>query len=162
MGNSTIVWRNGGTAGFRTFIGFDPAREVGVVVLTNSAHGADDIGLHLINRAVPLAPPTASRAEIVVAAEILEDYVGEYPLSPQFSIAVTLEDGALFAQATGQAKLPVYAESESKFFLKAVDAQISFQRDESGAVTSLILHQNGRNQLGKKVREGASSANKNN
>ena len=78
-GNTTIVWHNGGTAGIRTFLGFDPAREVGVVVLTNSAHGADDIGFHLINRAVPLTPADAptKRSEIMVAAEVLEDYVGE-------------------------------------------------------------------------------------
>lgn len=151
---SKIVWHNGGTAGFRTFIGFDPERKVGVVVLTNSGHGADDIGLHLINKDIPLAPPKApiKRTEIVVPAKVLEDYVGEYALSSQFSIAVTLETGALFIQATGQAKFPVFAESETKFFLKVVEAQISFRRDDTGAVTSLILHQGGRDQQGKKVR----------
>ncbi len=155
VGNSTIVWHNGGTAGFRTFIGFDPAREVGVVVLTNSAHGADDIGLHLINKDIPLTPPKTpiKRTEIVIEATVLKNYVGQYELSPQFSIVVTLEAGALFIQATGQSKFPVFAESSSKFFLKVVDAQISFQRDEVGAVTGLILHQNGQNQPGKKVRK---------
>lgn len=57
---STIVWHNGGTAGFRTFIGFDPDRGVGVVLLTNSAYGADDIGFHLINPAIALSPPNAA------------------------------------------------------------------------------------------------------
>ncbi len=157
VGKSKIVWHNGGTAGFRTFIGFDPEREVGVVVLTNSGHGADDIGLHLINQDIPLAPPREpiKRTEIVVPARVLEEYVGEYALSPQFSIAVTLEGGALFIQATGQGKFPVFAESESKFFLKVVEAQISFRRDETGAVTGLILHQNGQNQPGKKMRKSA-------
>jgi CubicO group peptidase (beta-lactamase class C family) len=52
-----IVWHNGGTGGFRTFIGFDPTRETGVVVLTNSGHGADDIGFHLLDPQLPLAEP---------------------------------------------------------------------------------------------------------
>ena len=91
-------------------------------------------------------------SQIVVPAKVLEDYVGEYALSPQFSITVSLEAGALFTQATGQAKFPVFAESETKFFLKIVDAQISFQRDDAGAVTGLILHQGGLKQPGKKVR----------
>ena len=153
VGNSTIVWQNGATAGFYSFVGFDPARKVGVIVLANSAHSVEDIGFHLINNDVLLASQRAAieRTEIVVRAKVLEDYVGHYELSPQFSIAVTLESGVLFIQATNQAKAPMFAESETKFFLKVVDAQISFQRDESGAVTGLILHQNGLNQRGKKV-----------
>jgi CubicO group peptidase (beta-lactamase class C family) len=56
VGDASIVWHNGGTGGFRSFLGFDPNAGVGAVVLTNSAHGADDIGFHLINPEVPLTP----------------------------------------------------------------------------------------------------------
>jgi hypothetical protein len=55
-------------------------------------------------------------------------------------------------QATGQAKLPLFAESEAKFFLKIVDAQIEFFRDDKGEVTNLVLHQGGRDVKGMKVR----------
>jgi hypothetical protein len=57
----------------------------------------------------------------------------------------------LMSQATNQPKVPLFAASESKFFLKVVDAQIVFSRNEKGEVTSLTLHQNGReiNGLGK-------------
>ena len=55
-------------------------------------------------------------------------------------------------QATGQEKFPVFAESEAKFFLKVVDAQISFVEDDSGAIVSLILYQNGANQPARKVK----------
>ena len=51
------VWHNGGTAGFRTFAGFDPDAGRAVVVLTNSGIGADDIGFHILNPALELAPP---------------------------------------------------------------------------------------------------------
>ena len=155
VGEETIVWHNGGTAGFRTFIGFDPDKGVGVVVLTNSGHGADDIGLHLINPELPLAPapaPIAERIEVAVAEDILETYVGEYELAPTFVIVVTLEGGALFMQATAQPRFPVFAESETKFFLRVVDAQVSFTKDDSGVVTGLILHQSGVDQTAPKVR----------
>lgn len=152
--NASIVWHNGGTAGFRTFIGFDPEREVGVVVLTNSAHGADDIGFHLIDPAVALAPPQPPQEfeEVDVSAEILADYVGEYQLAPGFSIVVSREEDALFIQATGQGRLPIFPSSEVEFFLRAVEAQITFQRAETGAVTGMILHQNGQDVPGRKVR----------
>ena len=151
VGDENILWHNGGTAGFHTFIGFDPDKGVGAVVLTNSVHGTDDIGFHLLNTDVPLAPAPQERFEIEVGEEVLETYVGEYELAPTFSIVVTLEDGALFVQATAQPKFPVFAESEAKFFLKVVDAQVSFTKDDSGAVTGLILHQGGANQPGRKV-----------
>ena len=78
-----------------------------------------------------------------MSAEILERYVGDYQLAPNFVITVTLEDAALFAQATGQPNIPIFPESETEFFYKVVDAQITFAMDDSGAVTQLILHQNG-------------------
>lgn len=152
VGGERIVWHNGGTGGFRTFIGFDPANGVGVVVLTNSAHGADDIGFHLVNSEMPLAPAPVDHIEVEVAENVIKAYVGEYELAPTFSIVVTLEDGALFVQATEQPKFPIFAESDTKFFLRVVDAQVSFTTDDSGAVTGMILHQNGANQPGRKVR----------
>lgn len=52
--NRTIVWHGGGTGGYRSLIAFDPVKQVGVVVLTNFAKGADDIGFHLLDPALPL------------------------------------------------------------------------------------------------------------
>jgi CubicO group peptidase (beta-lactamase class C family) len=152
VGDEKILWHNGGTAGFRTFIGFDPATSVAVVVLTNSGHGADDIGFHLINPGMPLAEPPVERIEVKVPRGILDTYVGEYELTPDFTIVVTRKRRALYVQATGQEKSQVFAESETKFFYKIVDAQISFVEDDSGAIVSLILHQNGANQPAPKVK----------
>ena len=47
-------------------------------------------------------------------------------------------------QLTGQGKLPVFPQSETLFFLKVVDAQLEFGKDEKGAY--VILHQNGNDQ----------------
>jgi len=52
--NRTIVWHGGGTGGYRALIAFDPAKRNGVIVLTNFASGADDIGFHLLDPALPL------------------------------------------------------------------------------------------------------------
>jgi D-alanyl-D-alanine-carboxypeptidase/D-alanyl-D-alanine-endopeptidase len=150
-----IVWHNGGTGGYHSFIGFDPKAGTGVVLLHNSAASVDDIGFHLLDPRLPLAAPPAPRkprTEVKLDAGVLEKYVGEYRLTPAFSIVVTREAEQLFIQATGQSKLPIFAESETGFFLKAVDAQVSFSRDSAGRVTGLVLHQNGRDVPGEKVR----------
>src|SRR5690606_21102156 len=46
-----LVWHNGGTGGYRSFVGLDPEAGVGVVVLTNlsTPAGVDDIGAHLLD-----------------------------------------------------------------------------------------------------------------
>jgi len=145
-GGTTITWHNGGTGGYRSFTGFDAARRVGVVVLTNANIGADDIGFHLLDRAMPLQVPPKVRTAVAVDSQVLDRYVGEYELAPTFHIVVTREGAGLFLQATAQPKFPIYAESESEFLLKVVDAQITFSPD------GLILHQNGQHLPGRKIR----------
>lgn len=44
-----VIWHNGGTGGYRTFAGFVKETGKGVVVLTNSNKGADDIGFRLLD-----------------------------------------------------------------------------------------------------------------
>jgi len=141
-----IVWHNGGTGGYRSFAGFDEARHVGVVVLTNANIGADDIGFHLLDATFPLQTPPKVRTAVAVDSLILERYVGEYELVPTFHIVVTRDGAGLFVQATGQPKFAIFAESETEFFFKVVDAQISFGGD------GMVLHQNGQNLPGKKIR----------
>ncbi len=82
--------------------------------------------------------------EVTVPTKVLEQYVGVYQLAPKFNIMISLENGQLISQASGQGKAPIFASSETKFFLKAVDAQIDFVKDDTGKVTSLTLHQGGR------------------
>lgn len=90
-------------------------------------------------------------AEITVDAEILKGYVGKFQLQPGFVITVTQDDTQLFAQATGQPQFEIFAESETKFFLKVVDAQITFQVGDDGVAESITLHQGGRNMPAKRI-----------
>lgn len=148
-----IIWHNGGTGGYRTWIGFDPKSRTGVVVLSNTSTeaGADDIGLHLLDPAFPLLQPPKQRHEMKVDAAILEKYTGRYQLAPNFIITVTREGDQLYAQATGQPRFEIFAESPREFFLKVVDAQLTFVVDDTGRATSIVLHQNGNNTPGKRM-----------
>jgi CubicO group peptidase (beta-lactamase class C family) len=154
--SDTIVWHNGGTGGYRTFIGLAPSRHMAVVVMTNSAgEGADDVGLHLLNSANPLHPkpvPPKQRTAITVSRDVLQRYVGNYQLAPQLVLEVTLGDSGLQVRPTGQNISDLFAESETEFFFKVVDAQISFVRDAQGAVTGLVLHQNGNDLAARRIR----------
>ncbi len=149
-----ITWHNGGTGGFRTFIGMDDAHHRGVIVLSNSTNSPDDIGFHLLEPRVPLETPPLppkARVEIALDASKLDALVGVYELAPGFQLTVTKEGSSLFAQATGQQKVQLYPESETEFFLKVVDAQVTFVKDASGKVDQIVLHQGGGNMPGKRV-----------
>lgn len=147
-----VVWHNGGTGGYRTFIGFDEANKRGAVVLSNQAVSPDDIGFHLLDERSPLAPPPSTKVhtEIAIDPAALETYVGVYQLAPTFAITITREGASLYGQATGQPRFQLFAEAATEFFLKDVDAQITFEKDPAGKVTRLILHQGGRDLPGLK------------
>ena len=118
----------------------------GAVVMTNAQGGsalADEV-MHSI--AVEYGWPDDRplvKTTVNVDPKVLADYVGTYEMTPTFSLALTVENGQLVLQASGQSKLRLFAESSTKFFPLEVDAVIEFVKDDQGKVTQLILHQGG-------------------
>lgn len=93
----------------------------------------DDIGFHLLDEHAPLAPvpSTKVRTEIAVGTAVLQIYVGVYQLFPAFALTITREGNSLYLQGTGQPKAQLHAETPTEFFLKEVDAQVTFEKDAS-------------------------------
>jgi serine-type D-Ala-D-Ala carboxypeptidase/endopeptidase len=157
-----IVWHNGGTSGYSSFVGYDPKARVGVVVLSNTQTrpGVTDIGLHLLNSksysllgANALKPPK-DRKEVVVDPKVLDGYVGRFrfPSDQGASvIRVTREGGHLVLNGDGYSGASFYAESDRDFFAKLFDAQLSFKTDSQGRATEMIFHLNGSTQRCKRI-----------
>jgi CubicO group peptidase (beta-lactamase class C family) len=158
-GGREIAWHNGGTTGFRSFVGCDPERRIGVVVLSNAATpaGVDDIGLHLLNPNLPLAhpeppEPPEHHTEIQIDPALLDHYTGRYQVTQNLIFEITREGPRLFAQGfahvAGQGivlpKFEVFAETANRFFAKVSDARITFETGPDRQATSLILHKAGR------------------
>ena len=154
-----IVWHNGGTGGYRSFVGFDQKSRVGVVVLSNSAvqEGVDDIGRHLLDTKAPLMRPPSAHTEVHIDPKAFDAYVGVYRLTPTFAIRVTRDGDHFITQATGQGQVEIFPEGDHDFFAKVVDAQITFVTDNQGRATELILHQGGFDQHAPRV-EGSDAA----
>ena len=147
-----VIEHGGGIEGFNTEIAYYPEDKLTVVVLANLNGGVPETiakALAQVAHGEKVVLPS-ERKEITVSAAVLGAYVGTYQLTPDFSIVVTFEGGQLMAQATGQPKFPLFAESETKFFLKVVEAEVEFFKNEKGEVTHLILHQGGQDQKGTK------------
>jgi CubicO group peptidase (beta-lactamase class C family) len=125
----------------------------GAVVMTNAQGGlrlADEV-MRSIAAAYhwPDFQPKV-RATVTVDPKILASYVGTYEVNPKFSLVVSVENGHLVTQATGQSSFSMLAESETKFFPTAFDAEIEFFKNDQGAVSYLMLRQNGHETKGTK------------
>ena len=144
-GPAEIVAHGGGTGGFQSFAGFDSKARVGVVVLSNvqSMPGIEDIGRHLLDQTVSLAPPAKERQQISLDPKRFDAYVGNYQLAPKFVLTVTREGDRFFTQATGQPKIEVFAMGERVFFPKVIDAELEFAVDGSGRSGKVTLRQGG-------------------
>jgi CubicO group peptidase (beta-lactamase class C family) len=153
--NRRVVAHGGGINGFNTSLARFPEEKVTVVVLRNADYGApgpgkisQDLAAILFGEKYEIP---RERVAIKIDPKILDAYVGQYELRPDFIITMTKEGDSLMTQATGQPKFEIFPESETKFFLKVVDAQVTFVKDDKGVVTHLILHQGG-DQKAKKIK----------
>jgi len=140
-----IAWHNGGTGGFRCFLGFDRGHGRGVAVLTNSAtlRGGDDIGFYALSGRT-LQPRPVERHAVTLPVADLERCVGRYRFSATSAMSVMRQGERLFFQLTGRGSIELFAESPTEFFLKVVDAQVRFIVDPDGKVTGLVTRQAGR------------------
>ncbi|MFT4851094.1 MAG: tetratricopeptide (TPR) repeat protein, partial [Sediminicola sp.] len=112
----------------------DPGNDYGIKVL-------GELGVNTENLAKP----------IVIDEKVLERYIGKYALSPEFIITVTKVGSKMMAQATGQGEFEIYPKSDTVFYLKVVEAQVTFNLNEEDQVISMTLLQGGQESTGLKV-----------
>jgi CubicO group peptidase (beta-lactamase class C family) len=141
-----VIEHAGGIEGFNTFLAYYPETKVTVAILANlNGQAPNQIAAQLADLAQGGTVQLPSeRKEIALPIATLSKYVGTYELAPGVNMMMRLVGDHLTTQLTGQQQFPVLAESETKFFLKVVDAQIEFFTDASGVVTHAVLYQNGR------------------
>jgi len=149
------ITHDGGIQGFNTSMTYYPDDKLVVAVLANlNGPGAGQISSALgkVAHGEKVVLPS-ERKEITISAQALEKHVGSYELTfPNRAVpfVITLEDGKLLAKLGQQPKFPIFAESETLFFYKVVDAQLEFVKNDKGEITGLVLHQNGRDTKGVK------------
>ncbi len=144
----TVLMHNGGTGGYRSALVLEPVRGTAAVVLANSAAepSATDLAVHVLvgspfapTPPLPPAPaPQVARAEVALSATELDRVVGRYNFGAGVEFSIVRDGDTLKAQRLGiegAPALPIYAEAPLSFFWKAVDAQLRFTADASGAVT---------------------------
>jgi D-alanyl-D-alanine carboxypeptidase len=143
------VGHGGGINGFSTGIARYPKDGVVAIVLSNYM-GAPSSGIadNLAGLCVgTYQPPKA----IALPVATLDRYVGAYVLSPTFTLTISRQGDQLISQGTNQGPAPIYASAPGEFFLKIVNAQISFMQTGDAPASALVLHQGGRDQTAPRV-----------
>jgi CubicO group peptidase (beta-lactamase class C family) len=147
------IGHGGGINGFVTDIVRYPDQRVCVVVLANvvpTNPGKIARDLAAITFGEPVALPRV-RTVAKVAPELFDTYAGRYELIADRVMTITREGDHLFAQVTGQPRLEFFPESETGFFAKVFDTQITFVKDDMGKVTHIVVHQGGRETRAKRL-----------
>lgn len=136
---STQYNHDGGTGGYRSSLQVIPAKNIVRVVLINNTQMS---GSSII-AGTRIESPRVLPKEMMLDEPLLQEYPGVYTLDQATRFTILLRDGKLWSRLTGQTFLPMFAKAKDQFFLKVVNAEIHFQR-EDGKITSLTLFQNGR------------------
>jgi len=143
------ISHGGGLQGFSSSLLRLPRARFTVVVLANALPGppgAEPGALaHLVVELClgdTLEPRPVPKIDQTLSPAALEALVGRYDYGIGI-MAITRDGDRLFAQLAGQPRAQIFPKSETEFFWKAVDAQVSFVKDTSGKVTKAVHHQNG-------------------
>ncbi len=147
-------FHGGGIEGFNTVINRFTDDEICIIILKN----VDNYQLFNANKMATAIMfgekfdlPTEHKM-IAVNKSIYKTLVGEYELEPGFILSITTDGINIYSQATGQDKFEIYPEKENFYFLKIVDAQLEFNKDDKGNITSLTLYQGGAKMPAKKIK----------
>ena len=142
-----VVSHSGGLHGFSAYLGRIPSENVTFVSLSNfqPSNFSFKHNPYSYVASILLGPEPLTQlvdTENSTQDTPLTDYVGEFDYNPAIN-NVTISDGFLFVQLPGQAKFELFRSSGDSFYLKAVAAELTFARNDSGEVVSVIHTQNG-------------------
>jgi hypothetical protein len=110
------------------------------ITFVRNEEGEVTHAIHLQGGAEIKAPKLKDEQPAEVNPAVYDDYIGEYDFG-RAVLTVTKEDDRLFAQMTGQPKFEIFPRSETEFFWKIVNAQITFVKNDKGEVTKANYRQ---------------------
>ena len=160
VGGRKVIEHGGGIEGFVTELEYYPDDQLTVAVLENvtGAAAPEEVAKKLaaLAHGEKVELPE-ERKEITLDASVLSRYTGAYQFPQQGpAMLITLENGRLVSKLGNQQPVPLFAESETMFFAKVVDAQIEFPRTAAGAKAGrMTLHQNGRDTTAERMDDAA-------
>jgi len=155
-------FKEGHAEGFRNYTVIFDQPKTGIIIMTNSSSG-EGIFQELLDallkdtftpiewegytpyNLLPPRPPLKVHHEVSVAAPVLDRYVGRYGEPPNLILVVRREGDHLSIQENDEPPEDAFPESDTQFFSKNSDDEISFALDAQKRVTQMVIRTGGRN-----------------
>jgi CubicO group peptidase (beta-lactamase class C family) len=157
LGKQTIS-HGGGIPGFIAYLCYYPDEDVTIILLNNWGWFNDALnGINADLSAIIFHKPyelMSNHVGIKLSNDVLKNYIGQYNFDKKHHVYITLENEQLQMEAPqgGLPKSPLFANDETNFYLKIINARIEFVKDASRNITELIAHYNGKDEVCKKVK----------
>jgi hypothetical protein len=120
-------WQDGGTGGFRSFVGFDPKTRRGVVVLASTSVSVID---HIVDDMYKLLDAQQVKPPAFPTAAQLAPLAGTYELGGQ-KIVIVARGDRLYLEGGGGAqvgKVRLVPFSNDEFWIEELQSIAAFQR----------------------------------
>ena len=141
----------GGIAGFQKFVAQLKSRNYkGLELETRVLEGIGHSGSKAEGYTRGLQAVFA-RPSVTLAQGILDQYLGKYQVAPQFTVEITKDNGSLLILAPGDTKIPLFAESDTNFYVKGTYLFVRFKKNEAGKVVGFDAEQFNGTQFAQKV-----------
>jgi len=149
-----VAQHSGGIEGFASFFGRWLDDDLCLILLSNFdfaplSQFKDDLTAIIFGQ--PVNWPKLKKA-ISLPPEIFDRYCGDYEFAPNLFLRLSREGNRYFSQVPGQRRMEILAASETNFFGRLVEAELTFVLDAKGKVVEVVLKQGGKELRGKKVR----------
>jgi CubicO group peptidase (beta-lactamase class C family) len=144
-----MIEHDGNNIGYDADMAYYPEDGIAVIVLANlNGTVTGEMTKALAAVAHEETPPIPSvHREIPLSKEVLARYAGTYQF-PHYSLKMVPEGNHLLVEFDNGGTLPVFPESETKFFSKPWPIQFEFSKNGNGEFTILKRHQGGRDENG--------------
>ena len=157
LGGRTLYSHTGGDIAHRTYMGYLPELDGGVILMSNNAGfdlgmGPRVVRLFFADELEPEEDAAAegedeeAETEGTMSDERKEAIAGDWVLEVQgmaIPMEVLLEEGTLHVELSGQGRVTAQTTSDSTIALPAVDAAFTFRFDDEGNATEATGTQSG-------------------
>lgn len=144
----------GGIPGFISYICYFPANDVSIILLCNQGWFGEALNVMNIDLSAIVFKKSFEPKDINGKSNtaFFKKYTGTYEFDKKHHAYITFEDGQLQMEAPegGLPKSPLFAEDETNFYLKVINARIEFTKDAANNIIGLIARYAGKTEVCKK------------
>jgi len=154
-------FKEGHAEGFRNYAVCFDGPKTGLLIMTNSSNG-EGIYKELLEtllkntftpiewegftpyNELPPRPPLPQHHQVAVDPKLLDRYSGRYGEPPNLIETIRREGDHLSLQENDEPKEEIFPDSDNEFFSKTSDDLLTFEMDNQGHVTRMVVHTGGR------------------